>query len=43
MENGRPVHFNMNIEENIPALLQSLRVVKDIEQQVDKLGRKLLQ
>jgi hypothetical protein len=26
LENGRPVHFNLNISENIPVLLKSLRL-----------------
>ena len=42
LEHGQPIHFNMNIEENIPALLQSLRVVKDIEKQIDHLVQKPL-
>ena len=33
------VHFNLNVEENIPALLKSVQVVKDIEQQLEKAFR----
>ena len=36
MTESPPVHFNLNVEENIPALLQSVRVVKDIEQRLEK-------
>jgi len=40
LENGRPVHFNLNISENIPVLLQSLRLqdnfTKAIERQVNR-------
>src|SRR5262249_55691774 len=31
-QQGRPVHFNLTVQENIPALLKSLRVVQGIEQ-----------
>jgi hypothetical protein len=27
-QHGRPVHFNLNVQENIPALLKSLRIVQ---------------
>lgn len=33
---ARPVHFNLNVEENIPALLKSLRVVKGIEEKIEE-------
>ena len=36
MKESPPVHFNLNVEENIPALLQSVQVVKHIEQQLEK-------
>lgn len=36
MKEVPPVHFNLNVEENIPALLQSVQVVKDIEQRLEK-------
>jgi hypothetical protein len=40
LENGRPVHFNLNISENIPVLLQSLRLqdnfTKAIERRVNR-------
>jgi hypothetical protein len=29
-----PVHFNLTVQENIPALLKSLRLVKDVEDSV---------
>jgi hypothetical protein len=31
-QQGRPVHFNLTVQENVPALLKSLRVVEGIEQ-----------
>jgi len=31
-QQGRPVHFNLTVQENIPALLKSLQVVQGIEQ-----------
>ncbi len=37
IEKGRLVHFNLRIEENIPALLKSLRVMKGIEDKIDQL------
>ena len=36
MTESPPVHFNLNVEENVPALLQSVQVVKDIEQRLEK-------
>lgn len=36
MKNSPPIHFNLNIQENIPALLKSLRLVQDIEDSVQK-------
>jgi len=37
LKQGRPAHFNLNVEENIPALLKSLQVTKDIEDKIDQL------
>ena len=31
-----PIHFNLTVQENVPALLKSLRLVEDIEQSVQK-------
>ena len=39
MKESPPIHFNLNVEENIPALLQSVQVVKHIEQQLEKAFR----
>lgn len=43
IENGRPIHFNINIEEDIPALLTSLqlsgRVSERIQQRVQERMR----
>lgn len=33
---GVPIHFNLNIEENIPALMKSLSLIQDIEQSIEK-------
>jgi len=35
--NGVPIHFNLNIEENIPALLKSLSLVKDLENKIETM------
>jgi len=35
-QQGRPVHFNLTVQENIPALLKSLRVVQGIEQSLQE-------
>jgi len=34
---SRPIHFNLQVEENIPALLKSLQITKGIEEQIEKL------
>jgi hypothetical protein len=31
-----PIHFNLTVQENVPALLKSLRLVEDLEQSVQK-------
>lgn len=36
MKEAPPVHFNLNVQENVPALLQSVQVVKDIENRLEK-------
>ncbi|VFM98505.1 MAG: Dicarboxylate transport [Candidatus Kentron sp. G] len=33
---GRPVHFNLEVEQNILPLLESLRVINDINERFDK-------
>ena len=33
---GVPIHFNLNIEENIPALMKSLSLVKELEQSIEQ-------
>jgi hypothetical protein len=35
--NGVPIHFNLNIEENIPALMKSLSLVKGLEESIEKM------
>ncbi|HIE86995.1 MAG TPA: hypothetical protein EYP91_09180 [Gammaproteobacteria bacterium] len=34
VESGRPIHFNLNINQNIPALLQSLQAHEKLEQKI---------
>jgi hypothetical protein len=34
VESGRPIHFNLNINENIPALLQSLHTHEKLERKI---------
>ena len=36
-QKGVPIHFNLNIEENIPALMKSLSLVKDLENKIEKM------
>ncbi|MGD9852313.1 MAG: YdbH domain-containing protein [Nitrospirales bacterium] len=36
-KSGRPIHFNLKIEENIPALLQSLELVQGIEKSIQQM------
>jgi hypothetical protein len=36
LEEGRSVHFNLNISENIPVLLESLRVQDTFVKQIEK-------
>ncbi len=36
VENGRPINFNMNITENIPALLESIRASEGMESRVQQ-------
>jgi hypothetical protein len=35
-QEGRPVHFNLTVQENIPALLKTLRIVQGIEQSLQE-------
>jgi hypothetical protein len=34
---GVPIHFNLNIEENIPALMKSLSLVQGLEESIQKM------
>ena len=36
VEGGRPIHYNLNINENIPVLLESLRFQDEVAGQVEK-------
>ena len=35
-QQGRPVQFNLTVQENVPALLKSLRAVQGIEQSLQE-------
>ena len=35
-QQGRPVHFNLTVQENVPVLLKSLRAVQGIEQSLQE-------
>ena len=35
-QQGRPVHFNLTVQENVPALLKSVRAVQGIEQSLQE-------
>lgn len=35
-QQGRPVHFNLTLEENIPALLKSLQIVQGLQQSIEQ-------
>jgi len=35
-QQGRPIDFNLTVQENIPALLQSLQIVQGIEQSIEE-------
>lgn len=42
IENGRPIHYNVNVSENIPSLLESLQADRLITDQVEqKVERKM--
>ena len=36
IEKGRPIHYNLNISENLPTLLASLRLQDEINERVEK-------
>lgn len=36
-KSGRPIHFNLKIEENIPALLHSLELVQGLEESIQQM------
>lgn len=35
-ENGRPVHYNLTVQENIPVLLQSLRIQQGLTDKIER-------
>lgn len=35
-QEGRPVHFNLNVQENIPALLKSLQIAQGIQHTIEE-------
>ena len=36
IENGRAIHYNLNISENVPVLLESLRLQDEVTRQVER-------
>jgi hypothetical protein len=36
IEKGRPIHYNLNVSENIPVLLRSLRLSEAVGKQIEK-------
>lgn len=40
VENGRPIHYNLNISENVPVLLESLRLQDKVTERVESEVRK---
>jgi hypothetical protein len=36
IEKGRPIHYNLNVSENIPVLLQSLRLQDTFTERIEK-------
>ena len=42
-ENGRPIEFNFNIEENVLKLLRSLRMADEISDRLEKKVQKKMQ
>jgi hypothetical protein len=36
VENGRPIHYNLNVTENVPVLLQSLRAQRAVIEGVER-------
>ena len=36
VESGRPIHYNLNITENLPALLQSLQLSDELSERVEQ-------
>ncbi|MEE2025594.1 intermembrane phospholipid transport protein YdbH family protein [Alkalimonas mucilaginosa] len=43
MEGGRPVHFNITLEENIPALITSLQLTNQLNEVIQKRVQERLQ
>ena len=39
IEKGRPIHYNLNISENLPTLLASLRLQDEVNERVEKRVR----
>ena len=36
IEKGRPIHYNLNVSENIPSLLASLRIQDDVNERIER-------
>lgn len=43
IEKGRPIHYNLNISENLPTLLASLRLQDEVNERVEKRVEKRVQ
>jgi hypothetical protein len=40
VEGGRPIHYNLNVQENVPVLLESLRLQRRVTEGVERRMRK---
>jgi hypothetical protein len=43
VENGRPIHLNLNLEQNVLQLLESLRYVDGLSGTIDEKVQQLFQ
>ena len=41
LRNTPPIHFNLTVQEHIPTLLKSLRLVEDIHGTIERKYRRL--
>ena len=40
VERGRPIHFNLNVSENIPVLLRSLRLKDEFAERIERKAQR---